>query len=398
MSRSSLLFCWVILASLPLLAAPAPPTAPRPAVAPPPPAASPSPIPQPPAVEARAYILIDYDSGRVLAELHADDRNEPASLTKVMTSYAVFAALKEGRLKLTDMVPISEHAWRAEGSRTFVQVGTQIPAEVLIKGMLVQSGNDATIALAEKVGGTESAFAQLMNMYAKRVGLKATNFVNSDGLPDPNHYSTARDMATLSRAVIHDYPQFYQWYGIREFTWNNIKQENRNGLLMRDPTVDGIKTGHTDSAGFCLITSAKRGGMRLISVVMGSPSIKAREDASSALLTYGFTFYETGKVKSRGELILKPHVYKGATDTVAAGSPADLWVTVGRGQLANLHSSVNVKQPLIAPIAAGAAIGDFTLTGPTGDVVVRSPLVALAADPPGGIWTRMVDSIQLWFK
>jgi D-alanyl-D-alanine carboxypeptidase (penicillin-binding protein 5/6) len=398
MSRSSLLFCWVILASLPLLAAPAPPTAPSPAVAPPPPAASPSPIPQPPAVEARAYILIDYDSGRVLAELHADDRNEPASLTKVMTSYAVFAALKEGRLKLTDMVPISEHAWRAEGSRTFVQVGTQIPAEVLIKGMLVQSGNDATIALAEKVGGTESAFAQLMNMYAKRVGLKATNFVNSDGLPDPNHYSTARDMATLSRAVIHDYPQFYQWYGIREFTWNNIKQENRNGLLMRDPTVDGIKTGHTDSAGFCLITSAKRGGMRLISVVMGSPSIKAREDASSALLTYGFTFYETGKVKSRGELILKPHVYKGATDTVAAGSPADLWVTVGRGQLANLHSSVNVKQPLIAPIAAGAAIGDFTLTGPTGDVVVRSPLVALAADPPGGIWTRMVDSIQLWFK
>jgi D-alanyl-D-alanine carboxypeptidase (penicillin-binding protein 5/6) len=395
MSRSSLLFYSFILASLPLLAASPPPPAPVP---PPPAAASPSPIPQPPAVEARAYILLDYDSGRVLAELHADDRNEPASLTKVMTSYAVFAALKEGRLKLADMVPISEHAWRAEGSRTFVQVGTQIPAEVLIKGMLVQSGNDATIALAEKVGGTESAFAQLMNMYGKRVGLKATNFVNSDGLPDPNHYTTARDMATLSRAVIHDFPQYYQWYGIREFTWNNIKQENRNGLLLRDPTVDGIKTGHTDSAGFCLITSAKRGGMRLISVVMGSPSIKAREDASSALLNYGFTFYETGKVKSRGELILKPHVYKGATDTVAAGSPADLWVTVGRGQLANLHSSVNVKQPLIAPISAGAAIGDFTVTNPSGEVIVHSPLVALAADPPGGIWTRMVDSIQLWFK
>ena len=395
MSRSSLLFSLFILASLALLAASPPAPAPVP---PPPAAASPSPIPQPPAVEARAYILLDYDSGRVLAELHADDRNEPASLTKVMTSYAVFAALKEGRLKLADMVPISEHAWRAEGSRTFVQVGTQIPAEVLIKGMLVQSGNDATIALAEKVGGTESAFAQLMNMYGKRVGLKATNFVNSDGLPDPNHYTTARDMATLSRAVIHDFPQYYQWYGIREFTWNNIKQENRNGLLLRDPTVDGIKTGHTDSAGFCLITSAKRGGMRLISVVMGSPSIKAREDASSALLNYGFTFYETGKVKSRGELILKPHVYKGATDTVAAGSPADLWVTVGRGQLANLHSSVNVKQPLIAPISAGAAIGDFTVTNPSGEVIVHSPLVALAADPPGGIWTRMVDSIQLWFK
>ncbi len=397
MSRSSLLFSWLMLASLPLLAAPPPPAAPGP-VAPPPAAAAASPIPQPPTVDARAYILIDYDSGRVLAEAHADDRNEPASLTKVMTSYAVFAALKDGRLKLADMVPISEHAWRAEGSRTFVQVGTQIPAEVLIKGMLVQSGNDATIALAEKVGGTESAFAQLMNIYAKRIGLKATNFVNSDGLPDPNHFTTARDMAMLSRAVVHDFPQYYQWYGIREFTWNNIKQENRNGLLMRDPTVDGIKTGHTDTAGFCLITSSKRNGMRLISVVMGSPSIKAREDASSALLNYGFTFFETGKVKSRGELILKPHVYKGATDTIAAGSPADLWVTVGKGQLANLHTSVNVKQPLIAPLAAGAVLGDFTVTAPAGELIAHAPLVALAADPPGGIWTRMVDSIQLWFK
>ena len=391
-----MLFSWLMLASLPLLAAA--PQSPTPNPAAPPPAAAASPIPQPPSVEARAYILLDYDSGRILAELHADDRNEPASLTKVMTSYAVFAALKDGRLKLSDMVPISEHAWRAEGSRTFVQVGTQIPAEVLIKGMLVQSGNDATIALAEKVGGSESAFAQLMNTYGKRIGLKATNFVNSDGLPDPNHFTTARDMAMLSRAVVHDFPQYYQWYGIREFTWNNIKQENRNGLLMRDPTVDGIKTGHTDTAGFCLITSAKRNGMRLISVVMGSPSIKAREDASSALLNYGFTFYETGKVKARGELILKPHVYKGATDTVAAGSPADLWVTVGRGQLASLHTSVNVKQPLIAPIAAGSPLGDFTVTAATGEVVVHSPLVALAADPPGGIWTRMVDSIQLWFK
>jgi D-alanyl-D-alanine carboxypeptidase (penicillin-binding protein 5/6) len=411
MSRSSLFFACFVLTSLPLAAAPphspahaaataqpATPAAPAAAAPAPPAAPTASPIPDPPSVEARAYILIDNDSGRVLAESHADDRSEPASLTKVMTSYAVFAALKEGRLKLADMVPISEHAWRAEGSRTFVQVGTQIPAEVLIKGMLVQSGNDATIALAEKVGGTETAFAQLMNMYAKRIGMKATNFINSDGLPDPNHYSTARDMALLSRAVVHDFPQYYQWYGIREFTWNNIKQENRNGLLMRDPTVDGIKTGHTDSAGYCLITSSKRNGMRLISVVMGSPSIKAREDASSALLNYGFTFFETGKVKSRGELILKPHVYKGASDTVAAGSPADLWVTVARGQLANLHTTVNVKQPLIAPIAAGSAIGDFTVTAPNGTVIVHSPLVTLAADPPGGLWTRMVDSISLWFK
>src|SRR3984957_17128314 len=402
---------WLIIASAAALAAPppAPAPAPAPAAAPPPapsptaasaPAAAPAgnPIPQPPAVDARAYILLDHDSGRVLAEAHADDRMEPASLTKLMTSYAVFAALKEGRLKLTDMVTISEHAWRAEGSRTFVQVGTQIPAEVLIKGMLVQSGNDATIALAEKVGGTEPAFAQIMNAYAKRLGMKSTNFENSDGLPSPNHYTTARDMATLSRAVVRDFPQYYAWYGLREFTWNNITQHNRNGLLLRDPTVDGIKTGHTDTAGYCLITSAKRGGMRLTSVVLGSPSIKAREDASAALLNYGYTFYETGKVKTRGELILQPPVYKGLSTTVPAGSPAEMYVTVPRGQFANLHTSATVKQPLIAPIAAGATIGEFTVTAPGGDVVIRSPLVALSADPAGGLWTRMTDSIALWFK
>jgi D-alanyl-D-alanine carboxypeptidase (penicillin-binding protein 5/6) len=392
----------LLVASSAALAAPTP--APQPAqpqaAAPQAGAAAPlgSPIPQPPAVDARAYLLIDHDSGRVLAESHADERMEPASLTKLMTSYAVFAALKEGRLKLTDMVTISEHAWKAEGSRTFVQVGTQIPAEVLIKGMLVQSGNDATIALAEKVGGTEPAFAQIMNTYAKRLGMKSTNFENSDGLPSPNHYTTARDLAILSRAVVRDFPQYYAWYGLREFTWNNITQHNRNGLLLRDPTVDGIKTGHTDAAGYCLITSAKRGGMRLTSIVLGSPSIKAREDASSALLNYGYTFFETGKVKARGELIVKPHVYKGEAAEVGAGSPADLYVTVGRGQLATLKTSATVKQPLIAPIALGQAIGEFTVTAANGDVVVRSPLVALTADPAGGIWTRMVDSVQLWFK
>jgi serine-type D-Ala-D-Ala carboxypeptidase (penicillin-binding protein 5/6) len=398
MSRS-LLLAWFMVASAAALAAPTPTPTPAPAPAPSPTTAvAGNPIPQPPVVDARAYFLIDHDSGRVLAEAHADERMEPASLTKIMTSYAVFAALKEGRLKLSDMVTISEHAWRAEGSRTFVQVGTQIPAEVLIKGMLVQSGNDATIALAEKVGGTESAFAQIMNTYAKRLGMKATNYENSDGLPSSNHYTTARDVATLSRAIVRDFPQYYAWYGLREFTWNNITQHNRNGLLLRDPTVDGIKTGHTDSAGYCLVTSAKRNGMRLTSVVLGSPSVKAREDASAALLNYGFTFYETGKVKGRGELILQPTVYRGAAAAVAAGSPADLYVTVGRGEFANLHTTATVKQPLIAPIAAGATIGEFTVTAPGGDVVSRVPLVALNAVPLGGVWTRMIDSIQLWFK
>ncbi len=257
-----------------------------------------APIPKPPDVTARAYILSDHFSGRVLAQDHADDRMEPASLTKLMTSYVVFTALKENRLKLTDLVTISEHAWRAEGSRTFVQVGTQIPVDILIKGMIVQSGNDATIALAERVGGTEPAFAQMMNAYAKRLGMKASNFENADGLPSPNHFTTARDMTTLANALIRDFPEYYPLFSLHEFLWNNIKQQNRNGLLGRDPTVDGLKTGHTDSAGFCLVTSAKRDGMRLVSVVMGAPSIKAREDASSALLNYGYTFYETTKLKS----------------------------------------------------------------------------------------------------
>jgi D-alanyl-D-alanine carboxypeptidase (penicillin-binding protein 5/6) len=411
MLRSFFLVSLALLSSA-VVAAPAKtahPQAPAAAQAPaatPVPAASPlaaanpngGPIPQPPAVEARAYILIDHYSGRVLAQERADERMEPASLTKLMTSYVVFAALKEGRLKLDDIVTISEHAWKAEGSRTFVQVGTQIPAEVLIKGMLVQSGNDATIALAEKVGGTESAFAQIMNVYAKRLGMKATNFENSDGLPSPNHYTTARDMATLSRAIVNDFPQYYQWYGLREFTWNNITQHNRNGLLLRDPTVDGIKTGHTDTAGYCLITSAKRDGMRLTSVVLGSPSIKAREDASAALLNYGYTFFETGKIKSRGDLVLNPHVYKGATPTVRVGVASNLIVTVGRGELAKLRTNTTLKEPLIAPLAAGAALGELTVTAPNGDVVIRTPLVALQADPLGGIWTRMTDSISLWFK
>ena len=281
-----------------------------------------------------------------------------------------------------------------------MQVGTQIPAEVLIKGMLVQSGNDATIALAEKVGGTETAFAQIMNVYAKRLGMKATNFENSDGLPSPNHYTTARDMATLSRAVVHDFPQYYQWYGLREFTWNNITQHNRNGLLLRDPTVDGIKTGHTDTAGYCLITSAKRDGMRLISVVLGSPSIKAREDASAALLNYGYTFFETGKVKIRGDLILTAARLQGCQRRrVAVGSPADLSSPSPRGQLANLHTTVNVKQPLIAPIAAGArhrrSSPSPRRTATSSSARRSSPC---SADPPGGLWTRMTDSISLWFK
>jgi D-alanyl-D-alanine carboxypeptidase (penicillin-binding protein 5/6) len=363
------------------------------------PAAAAVPIPKPPEVTARAYILVDHFSGRVLAEDHADDREEPASLTKLMTSYAVFKALKENRLKLTDPVTISEHAWRSEGSRTFVQVGSSVPAEILIKGMIVQSGNDATIALAEKIGGTEPAFAQLMNEYAKRLGMKASNFVNSDGLPAADHYTTARDMAILANALITEFPDYYQWYSIREFTWNNITQHNRNGLLLRDPTVDGMKTGHTDSAGFCLVTSAKRDGMRLVSVVMGSPSVKAREDASAALLNYGYTFYETAKVKSAGEILLKPRVYKSAVEYVTLAVPRDIVLTVGRGQAASLKSTAHLfKEPLIAPLAANQAIGELTISDPEGKVVAHVPLMPGKAVPEAGLWTRATDSVRLWFN
>jgi D-alanyl-D-alanine carboxypeptidase (penicillin-binding protein 5/6) len=379
-----------------LAAAAAPPPAAAPAPTGPP--LNTAPIPTPPAVDARAYILLDHFSGRILAQDHADERAEPASLTKLMSAYVIFRALQEGRLKLTDMVTISEHAWRAEGSRTFVQVGTQIPVDILIKGMIVQSGNDATIALAERVGGTESAFAQMMNEYARRLGMKASHFENSDGLPSPNHYTSARDVATLANALIREFPQYYPLFSLREFMWNNIRQENRNGLLTKDPTVDGLKTGHTDSAGFCLATSANRNGMRLVSVVMGAPSIRAREDASAALLSYGYTFFETIRIKSANEVVLKPRVYKSASEFAAVVVPLDVYATVARGQAGALHSTARLSnEPLIAPLPAGRAIGELTLTDASGAVIARAPLVPLAAVAQGGLWTRASDSIALWF-
>jgi D-alanyl-D-alanine carboxypeptidase (penicillin-binding protein 5/6) len=361
------------------------------------PAFSAVPIPKAPAIDARAYVLMDYESGKVLGEEKADERMEPASLTKLMTAYAVFKALKENRLKLDEMVPISEHAWKAEGSRTFVQVGTTVPAEILIKGMIIQSGNDATIALAERVGGSEPAFAQLMNEYSKRLGMKNSHWEDASGLPNANHYTTARDMAIMARALISEFPEYYKYYSMKEFMWNNIKQQNRNGLLTRDPTVDGMKTGHTDSAGYCLVTSAKRGNMRLITVVLGTPSIKSREDGSAALLNYGYTFYETAKVKSRGETILSPHVYKSAVENPPVGILQDIVVVVGRGEAANLKTTATVTEPLIAPLPANKPVGTLTVTTQAGDTVAKVPLYPLKAVEEGGLWTRMVDSVKLWF-
>jgi D-alanyl-D-alanine carboxypeptidase (penicillin-binding protein 5/6) len=350
----------------------------------------------PPVVQARTWILMDSDSGQTLAESNADQRIEPASLTKLMSAYAVFSAVRDGRLKMNETVLISEHAWRAEGSRTFVQVGTRVPVDVLIKGMIVQSGNDATIALAERVGGTEAAFVQMMNGYAQRLGMRGTHFDDSSGLPSPSHYSTARDLAILSRAIIRDFPQFYSIYSIREFTWNNIRQENRNGLLERDPSVDGIKTGHTDTAGYCLISSALRSGMRLVSVVLGAPSVQAREAGSAALLNYGFTFYETVPLKKAGEVVLNPRVYKGAQQYIGAAPSTAVMMTVPRGQAGTIAVRSEVHQPLIAPLAANAAIGQMQVSV-AGKVVATVPLYPLTAVPQGGLWRRMVDTIILWF-
>jgi serine-type D-Ala-D-Ala carboxypeptidase (penicillin-binding protein 5/6) len=364
--------------------------------------AAPAPIPLPPAVPTTGYILIDHDSGRVLAEQRSDERMEPASITKLMTAYITFQALREKRLALTDNVLVSENAWRtggsaSGGSTTFLEVGSTVPVEVLIKGMIVQSGNDATIALAEKLGGTEDGFVQMMNEYAKRLGMKATHFQNSWGGPAPEHYTTARDLATLARALIREFPDYYHWYSLKEFTWNKHTQPNRNGLLTRDPTVDGIKTGHTESAKYCLVTSANRNGMRLISVVLGSPTIQAREDASAALLNYGYTFFETIKLQEAGAAVLTPRVFKGAADSVAVGSPRTISVTIARGQAQALKKEARVNTPLIAPLALNAVVGEYTVS--TGDTVVaRLPLVTLKKVDAGGLWRTGVDTVKLWFE
>jgi serine-type D-Ala-D-Ala carboxypeptidase (penicillin-binding protein 5/6) len=359
------------------------------------------PIPKPPAIDAQAYVLVDFQSGRVLAEHRADVQSEPASITKLMTAYIVFDALREKRLSLSEEVLVSENAWRtggsaSGGSTTFLEVNSRVPVEVLIKGMIIQSGNDATLALAEKLGGTEGGFVQIMNEYARRMGLKNTNFENSWGAPGPRHYCSARDLATISRAIIRDYPDYYRWYSEREFTWNKHTQPNRNGLLTRDSSVDGIKTGHTKSAGYGLASSAKRNGMRLISVVLGTGGFKAREDASAALLSYGFTFFETVKAKGAADVVLKPEVYKGEEDRATLVTARDVWVTVGRGSK-GLTTSATVKEPVIAPIKAGQVLGELTVSDGK-EVIARVPLVAQGAVPEGGWWTRMVDGISLWLR
>ena len=355
-----------------------------------------TPIPSPPTVEAKAYIVVDYHTGKVLASQDADTRLEPASLTKLMTAYIVFSELASGKLKLDEPVMVSEHAWRSEGSRTFIELGKPVSVELLILGMIVQSGNDATIALAERVAGTEETFVQMMNDTAKRLGMVGTHFENSSGLPSPGHYTTARDMSRLAVAVIHDFPQYYKYYSVREFEHNGIKQQNRNGLLGLDPSVDGLKTGHTDSAGFCLVTSALRDGMRLVSVVLGSGSMKGRENASAALLNYGFTFFDTKLAVKGGTALASAKVWKAARSPVDVGISRDLYVTLPRGQANDIKTAVDLQPRLIAPLAANAEVGQLRVyAGST--TLATLPVHPLGAVEAGGWWRRLIDTIRLWF-
>ena len=355
-----------------------------------------TPIPTAPAVDARSYILVDYRTDKPLAAQNATARMEPASLTKLMTAYIVFQELAAGKLKLDEPVIVSENAWRSEGSRTFIELGKPVSVEFLILGMIVQSGNDATIALAERVAGTEETFAQLMNANAKRLGMTGTHFENSSGLPAPNHYTTASDMSLLAIAMIRDFPQFYKWYSVREFEYNGIKQQNRNGLLDRDPSVDGLKTGHTDAAGYCLVTSALRDGMRLVSVVLGSTSMKGRENASAALLNYGFTFYDTKLIVKGGTKLATTRVWKAATSPVDVGIKDDLYITLPRGESNDVKTALEVQPRLIAPLARDANVGQLRVfTGnQTLETLPVHPLNGVAA---GGWWQRLIDTIRLWF-
>ncbi len=356
-----------------------------------------APQPTPPTIPARGYILMDAHTGKVLAEGKAEERMEPASITKIMTAYVVGNELAAGHIKLSDQVLVSEKAWRMGGSRMFIEVGTRVSVDELLKGMSIQSGNDASVALAEHVAGSEEAFADLMNQHARELGLKNSHFTNATGLPDPDHYTTPHDMAILTAELIRRFPEVYADFSIREMTYNKITQRNRNHLLWRDDSVDGVKTGHTDSAGYCLVASARRDDMRLISVVMGTKSIKARERASQTLLNFGFRFYETHRLYRAGQPVNSVKVWKGASDQLPLGLKQDLYVTIPRGQYKQLQAVMDVHQPIEAPIEAGVQLGQLRLIL-AGTELLSQPLQSLAAIPEGGLFKRLGDSVRLWFE
>jgi D-alanyl-D-alanine carboxypeptidase (penicillin-binding protein 5/6) len=355
------------------------------------------PIPPPPPLAAKAYLLLDFNSGQLLASQNPREHVEPASLTKLMTAYLTFAALRQKTIRPDQTVPVSERAWHSGGSRMFIEPRKPVTVDELIRGMIVQSGNDACVALAEAIAGSEEVFAQMMNREAQRLGMNDTHFENATGLPHAQHYSSAYDLSLLATAIIRDFPEYYPLYSLKEFRYNNISQANRNRLLWLDSTVDGMKTGFTDNAGYCLITSAKRGERRLISVVLGTASETARATESQKLLNYGFQFYDTVKLYQKDQSVATLQVWKGSGNSVKAGFAHALYLSLPKGQADKLKATVESLQPLLAPIGAGQKVGVMKLTL-DGKPFRELPVVALESVPLAGLFGRGWDSLRLLLK
>lgn len=350
------------------------------------------PVPAPPEVAAKNYLLIDFASGKVLAEKNADEQIEPASITKLMTAYVVYKEMDEGRLNMDDMVDISEKAWRMGGSRMYLEVNSSVSVHDLMKGLIIQSGNDASVALAEHIAGTEATFVQLMNQYAKELGMDNTNFENCTGWPDKKHLTSARDIAKLSVAIIRDFPEHYAWYSEKEYTYNDIKQYNRNKLLWRDETVDGLKTGHTESAGYCLVSSALRSDMRVVSVVLGTDSEKSRASVSQAVLNYGFRFFESHTLYDEGEVLSRPRIWKGEFETLTVGLSQALAISIPRGAYDKLDATMDIDKDIQAPISKGQPVGVVKVSL-DGNVLESVPLVALEDVAEGSLFQIAKDYV-----
>ncbi len=350
-----------------------------------------------PEIKASSYLLVDFHSGVELAEKNADKQIEPASITKLMTAYVIYKELAKGSVTADDKVLISKKAWKMEGSRMFVEAGKKVALSRMLNGLVVQSGNDAAVALAEHIAGSEAAFVTKMNEQAAALGMKSTQFQNSTGWPADNHYTTARDIVLLTRALISDYPKYYKLHALKEYTYNGIKQYNRNKLLWRDDTVDGVKTGHTESAGYCLVSSALRNDMRLISVILGAETEKARADYSQELLEFGFRFFETHKLYDKGSVLADARVWKGTKNTVPAGIVDDFYVTVQKGHYKQLKGLMELDKSLDAPIKRGDVVGTAIIKD--GDQIVHEvTLLALDAVDAGGFWTKVTDSVKKLFN
>lgn len=354
-------------------------------------------VPSAPTIDSNSYLLVDFHSNIVISGKDPDKRIEPASITKLMTAYIIYQELEKGNVTLKDNVLVSKKAWKMEGSRMFIEAGKKVPFNRILHGLIIQSGNDAAVALAEHVAGSEATFVDKMNKEARRLGMDATHFENSTGWPHKNHYTTARDIVTLTRTVIKEYPKKYKLHAIKEYSYNGIKQYNRNKLLWRDKTVDGVKTGHTESAGYCLVASAKRNTMRLISVVLGAKNEKQRTDSSQELLEFGFRFFETHKLYDGGSVLAEARIWKGTNPTVPAGITDDFYVTIQKGHYSKLKGLMELNKKLDAPIKRGDVVGTAIIKDGN-NIILEIPLLALDAVDEGGLWQKMTDSVKKLFS